>query len=50
MALPAPHVLMLMLTRGQIQNQTGPLAFYKGMSAAIFRQCTYGTVRLGLFR
>jgi len=33
-----------------IVKQEGPLAFYKGMSAAIFRQCTYGTVRLGLFR
>jgi len=33
-----------------IVKQEGPLAFYKGMSAAIFRQCTYGTARLGVFR
>jgi len=33
-----------------IVKNEGPLAFYKGLSAAIFRQCTYGTARLGLFR
>jgi len=33
-----------------IVKNEGPFAFYKGMSAAIFRQCTYGTVRLGVFR
>jgi len=28
----------------------GPLIFYRGLSAALFRQFTYGTTRLGVFR
>jgi len=37
------------MTASIVRNE-GPTALYKGLSAAIFRQCTYGTVRLGLFR
>jgi len=37
------------MTKNIIASE-GPFALYKGLSAAIFRQCTYGTVRLGLFR
>jgi len=32
-----------------IKNE-GPLTFYKGLSAALFRQFTYGMTRLGIFR
>eukprot|EP00823_Brevimastigomonas_motovehiculus_P006403 TRINITY_DN5309_c0_g1_i1.p1 TRINITY_DN5309_c0_g1~~TRINITY_DN5309_c0_g1_i1.p1 ORF type:complete len:344 (-),score=93.70 TRINITY_DN5309_c0_g1_i1:291-1322(-) len=33
-----------------IFQKEGVLAFYKGLSAALVRQLTYGTARLGLFR
>jgi solute carrier family 25 oxoglutarate transporter 11 len=33
-----------------ISVKEGPLALYKGLSAAVLRQLTYGTVRFGLFQ
>jgi solute carrier family 25 oxoglutarate transporter 11 len=33
-----------------IYQETGALGFYKGLSAGLLRQCTYGMARLGLFR
>ena len=35
---------------GQILKTSGVQGFYKGLSAALFRQATYGTVRLGLYK
>lgn len=34
----------------QLVKNEGPLTFYKGLSAALFRQFTYGMTRLGIFR
>jgi len=34
---------------GMIYRNEGMLAFYKGLSAALLRQCTYGMARLGIF-
>merc|ERR1719479_425078 len=34
----------------QLIKNEGPLTFYKGLSAALFRQFTYGMTRLGIFR
>jgi len=33
-----------------IYQNEGPLAFYKGLSAGLLRQCTYGMSRLGIHR
>lgn len=33
-----------------IWTREGPLAFYKGLDAAIFRQATYSTARMGIYR
>lgn len=33
-----------------ILAKEGPLSFYKGLDAALFRQATYGTARLGLYK
>lgn len=39
---------MLQVIKRLIKNE-GPLAFYDGLSAAILRQCTYTTSRLGVY-
>ena len=33
-----------------ILNNEGPFSFYKGLDSALFRQATYGTARLGLYK
>ncbi len=34
----------------KIVNTDGVKGLYKGLSAALFRQATYGTVRMGLYK
>lgn len=33
-----------------ILSKEGPMSFYKGLDSALFRQATYGTARLGLYK
>ena len=33
-----------------ILNNEGAFSFYKGLDSALFRQATYGTARLGLYK
>ena len=33
----------------QVYAEYGPLGFYKGLSAGLFRQATYTTARIGTF-
>ena len=39
----------LQITKNIIATE-GPLGLYKGLSAGVLRQLTYGTSRLGIFR
>lgn len=33
-----------------ILAKEGPTSFYKGLDSALFRQATYGTARLGIYK
>lgn len=35
---------------GNILKKEGPASFYKGLDSALFRQATYGTARLGIYK